>query len=66
VTRRSGKKIAQILEKEAKTVAKPKRPQYFHLSSILKSKTSILPPSEIYKYLQQTVFSPKNILAFKK
>ncbi len=31
-------------------------------SSILKSQTSALPPSELFKYIQQTIFSPKNFL----
>ncbi len=38
----------------------------FIKSSILKSLTSTLLPSELYKYLQQTIFSPKNFLILLK
>jgi hypothetical protein len=48
VTRRL-EKIAQILEKVAQRVTKPKN--------------GTLPPSELYKYQQQIIFSSKNLLA---
>jgi hypothetical protein len=44
-----GKKIAQILEKVAQRVTKPKN--------------GTLPPSEFHKYRQQIIFSPKIFLA---
>ncbi len=60
-----GRKFAQILGKVAKTVAKPKNcDNMFIKSSILKSQTSTSPPSKLYKYLQQTIFSPNNFPVF--
>jgi hypothetical protein len=58
-----GRKFAQILVKVAQTVAQAKNCNIFIKISILKSQTSTLSPSEFYKYLQQTIFSPKIFLA---
>jgi hypothetical protein len=57
------KNIAQILEKIAKTSAKPKKCQNIFIEGQLKSpKHQHQTPSRILKYLQQTMFSPKNCL----
>jgi hypothetical protein len=53
VTRRFGKKITQVLEKVAKTVAKLNMLKYLHQNIYIKLLLNYL------SYLQQTIFSPK-------